>query len=109
MLLVAPIDIAKELVSTVHEKGKEKVFDIVLIGALTPHNYYLDKSVVLATNEPQQIYDFFTDNHVLSSNTEQLMYETLIRHYSKSQVHIQHDGYAPNGTNGNLYTPEKER
>ena len=44
------MDIAKELVSTVHEKGKEKVFDIVLIGALTPHNYYLDKAVVLATN-----------------------------------------------------------
>ena len=50
ILLVAPMDVARELVQTVHEKGKEKIFDVVLIGALTPHNYYLDKSVVLATN-----------------------------------------------------------
>ena len=87
------MDIARELVTTVHEKGKEKVFDIVLIGPLTPHNYYLDKAVVLATNEPQQIYDFFSDNRILSPSTEAQMYETLIRHYSKSQLNIQGEGY----------------
>jgi len=41
---------------------------------MTPHSYYLDNSVALATNDPQQVYDFFSDNNILSPNTTAQMY-----------------------------------
>jgi hypothetical protein len=42
----------------------------MLIGKMDPHNYFLDKNVVLATNDPQQVYEFFKSNKILTPQTE---------------------------------------
>ena len=69
ILLVAPTEMAQELIQVIHSKSKEKIIHLMLIGDIDPHNYFLDHSVALATNDPEQVYEFFKSNKILSPNT----------------------------------------
>jgi hypothetical protein len=43
ILLIAPMDLGHELMKGIKEKKKSEVFDVILIGPVEPHRYYLKK------------------------------------------------------------------
>ena len=80
ILMLAPADVGEEVVKIVKAEKKKSVFDVILIGPLAPHTYYLSDNVMLVTNESSKVYDFFSDKNIISSSVISEMYQVFIRH-----------------------------